>query len=493
MKKRKVIFCAAEPYNQGIVPERYDLSTSYAYEYLVSYAEADRDVSAAYEFEIMNFKYDMLDEDAIFAIAMKKPYMVGFSCSVKNFERNMNIARQVKLARPEVKIIIGGPEAFAAERIMKSRQYIDYAVIGEGEKTFADLLKHSDNSRKRENIKGLAFRNEKGITINPQSEAIENIDSIPSIFNKKKADSLSGIVLYETSRGCTHSCTYCVWSPYRKRSFSMIRIKKELSLLLKNENISRIWFIDSDFDSDAERAKEILRFAEKHKGEGVQFAGFLDFDYADDELMELVARLFFEAPIGLQSVKPEVLRACGRSWFSVKKFEKTIDRLLEKISPDVLYIDIMYGLPKDNYDGFIETLMWCIERGLTHINFFRTGIYPGTALERNSKKYGYVYDPEPPHLVYSSNTFSYSDIVRIENAIVNYSVLLAVVGNEGIRTLKDKANLPAILDGLNGCTPDYEKHFKYVNESNISDIDANTLKPFVLKYLKTNVRNKLTL
>jgi hypothetical protein len=46
----------------------------------------------------------------------------------------------VKQARPEVRILVGGPEITADNDWVLERPEIDFAVIGEGEQTFCELL-----------------------------------------------------------------------------------------------------------------------------------------------------------------------------------------------------------------------------------------------------------------------------------------------------------------------------------------------------------------
>src|SRR5580704_18848059 len=44
------------------------------------------------------------------AIAERQPWLAGFTCYVWNIERTLWICRELKRLRPEVKIVLGGPE-----------------------------------------------------------------------------------------------------------------------------------------------------------------------------------------------------------------------------------------------------------------------------------------------------------------------------------------------------------------------------------------------
>src|SRR5438093_12071337 len=74
------------------------------------------------------------------AIVKRKPWLVGFTCYVWNIERTLWIAREVKRRLPEVRIVLGGPEITADNSWVLASEGYDFAVIGEGEQTFIDLL-----------------------------------------------------------------------------------------------------------------------------------------------------------------------------------------------------------------------------------------------------------------------------------------------------------------------------------------------------------------
>ncbi len=66
--------------------------------------------------------------------------MVGFTCYLWNIERTLWIAQRIKDRRPEVRILIGGPEVTLDNAWVLTDPAVDYAIIGEGEQTFAELL-----------------------------------------------------------------------------------------------------------------------------------------------------------------------------------------------------------------------------------------------------------------------------------------------------------------------------------------------------------------
>src|SRR5262249_13031940 len=80
------------------------------------------------------------DHALVQAITDREPWLVGFTCYLWNIERTLWVAQELKRRRPGVRIVLGGPEITADNAwVLESPDY-DFAVIGEGEQTFAQLL-----------------------------------------------------------------------------------------------------------------------------------------------------------------------------------------------------------------------------------------------------------------------------------------------------------------------------------------------------------------
>ena len=80
------------------------------------------------------------DQGLVKEILSRGPWMVGFTCYVWNVERSLWIAERLKQAQPGLRIVIGGPEVTPDNDWVLRHPAVDFAVVGEGEQTFADLL-----------------------------------------------------------------------------------------------------------------------------------------------------------------------------------------------------------------------------------------------------------------------------------------------------------------------------------------------------------------
>src|SRR6516164_6224597 len=53
------------------------------------------------------------DHALVAAILSYEPWLVGFTCYLWNIERTLWIARELKRRRPDIRIVVGGPEVTA--------------------------------------------------------------------------------------------------------------------------------------------------------------------------------------------------------------------------------------------------------------------------------------------------------------------------------------------------------------------------------------------
>src|SRR5438132_4487845 len=109
--------------------------------YLKLFAE-QRGLGAFYEIAILPAQAanTLGDQALVETIVQRRPWMIGFTCYVWNIERTLWIAHEVKLRLPDLRIVLGGPEITPDNAWVLETADYDFAVIGEGEQTFAQLL-----------------------------------------------------------------------------------------------------------------------------------------------------------------------------------------------------------------------------------------------------------------------------------------------------------------------------------------------------------------
>ena len=95
--------------------------------------EVAKDVA---DIDLMEFTINQPIEQILSTIYKGNPDMVGFSTYIWNVNEVLEIAEGLKIVKPNIKIMLGGPEvSFDGVQILEKHRFIDYIVYGEGEET----------------------------------------------------------------------------------------------------------------------------------------------------------------------------------------------------------------------------------------------------------------------------------------------------------------------------------------------------------------------
>jgi len=378
--------------------------------YLKAYA--NKALTDGISISIKDYSIEEAPNHIIYDLLKDSPDVIGFSSYIWNIQKVLGISHLLKKLHPTVKIVLGGPQVTAtADAILTENEWVDVVVQGEGEQTFAELLKYyRDNNFGIEEIQGISYRTHGKIQSNPARPLLENLDDIPSPFNEG-IDDESHTILIETQRGCPFECGFCSYHKNFKsvRNFSLERVKKDLSHLI-GSGVKRLFLADPTFNLNPKRAKEILKFIGSINNKGTVINTELRAELLDQETVDLAEKAgitFLE--IGLQSTNPVTLELIGRAT-NLIKFENGI-RLLEK-SKIQYVIQLIIGLPGDSLNTFKNSMDYALSLASDKLQVFELQLLPGSAIYDNGDQYGMLFHLTPPHNVIQNNTFSYIDIVK---------------------------------------------------------------------------------
>ena len=204
-------------------------------------------------------KKESVKERIITAIKDINPEYCGITFTTPLSEEAESIAKFIKTVNPGIKIISGGAHSTIMPlEVLKGS--FDIAVIGEGEITLKEILQR----KPLKNIKGIAYKINSEIKLNPPRELVKDLDSLPmpdySVFNIKDYHTprvncrKNPVAAMETSRGCVYGCVYCNKKVFG-RIFRMKSVKRtvdEMEHILRfGFNEIHIW--DDGFSTNLER------------------------------------------------------------------------------------------------------------------------------------------------------------------------------------------------------------------------------------------------
>jgi anaerobic magnesium-protoporphyrin IX monomethyl ester cyclase len=184
----------------------------------------------------------------------------------------------LKESRPQLQIVLGGPQATGApEEVLDRIPQAWCAVVGEGEETFVELLRMrlSGTSSLHECL-GVAFREGEQIVRTPHRPPIEPLDrlSIPRRRELTLEDDEEYVAGILTGRGCVGRCTFCFEgmrheSGQKKvRLHSVSRCLEEVDYLVREFSPGYITIMDDTFTCAPERLRSFCRgMLERYHGE----------------------------------------------------------------------------------------------------------------------------------------------------------------------------------------------------------------------------------
>ena len=357
------------------------------------------------------------------AILATNPNLIGISIYVWSTPTLVEVARQIKQARPQCTIIFGGPSArtvlFDLPLYQHPESYMDGLVSSEGEMVFREIAKCvlSDN-RTLESIPGLHIPTSNGWIQTDPRPSLLMLDEIPSPYASQimKPDAVSYL---ETFRGCPLSCTFCEWGASDKNGavFSAEYLTRELEAY-QEQNVPAVFLVDAGLNLNA-RGFQNLCEAERNVS-FLKSANFWCEIYPSHVRQEHLDFLSNIGPsylgIGLQSLDPEVLQAHQRP-FNQTKFESSIEQLASVSEGEV---QIIFGLPLDSPEGFLKTLSYA--RSLpVGVRAYHCLVLPDALMSRSQPEWEIAYDPLTLEMT-SCRGWSHDDLLQMRDRLTSEAI-----------------------------------------------------------------------
>jgi len=342
-----------------------------------------------------------------------KPRVVAFPLYLWNRNRIGKLARLLRRRSKSLKLVAGGPEATPQAELVLQEAPFDLVIRGEGEIPLANWLSTLDIRENRGQIPGLSWQTAAdAFRHTPLPPPMADLDLYPSPWlTGILQPTSSGGVLWEVARGCPFDCDFCYDAGgYQKvRYHGEERLAAELELFVRL-GVSQIWVLDSTFNHPPERGVRLLQML-REKAPHINFHLEAKADFLDQQTAGLLAQLSCSVQVGLQSARPEVLRGLHRS-LDLQRFEHALHLL--DVEAVTYGLDLIYGLPGDDYEGFCRSLAFALNHSPNHIDIFPLAVLPGTTLAENAKALGLDHETSPPYRVRATPTMPETTLERCD-------------------------------------------------------------------------------
>ena len=341
--------------------------------------------------------------------------VVCFSCYIWNISFVRELIRDLAKILPETAFWAGGPEvSYDAEKFLTEMPEMTGVLVGEGEKTFHDLLEYYiDGKGSLGEIRGIAYRDGEEIRHNGWRELM-NLSEIPFVYEHLE-EFENRIIYYESSRGCPFSCSYCLSSIDKKLRFRDLElVKKELQFFLDHK-VPQVKFVDRTFNCKHEHAMAIWKYILEHDNGVTNFHFEVSADLLRDEEMDLMAKMrpgLIQLEIGVQSTNPETIRAIHRH-MDLDKLKRCVDRV-HSFRNIHQHLDLIAGLPYEDYDTFHRSFndVYQMKPDQLQLGFLK--VLKGSLMQGEAEKYGIVHKEKEPYEVLSTNWLPYGDVLKLK-------------------------------------------------------------------------------
>lgn len=357
----------------------------------------------------------MGEEHIIFGLSFQKireeivsfaPDLVGISMqSTAYYINGLAVAKIVKYISRDIVVVVGGAYPSSDYTEVLSNEYIDYVVLGEGERSFAELVGAISDEKNVENIDGIAYMDSNGsIRVNPKTKYITDLDSLK--FPLSKLLNMEGYFKINdahfitktsrathmiTSRGCPNDCSFCtihdVWG-YKYRERSALNVLAEVQQLIDDYGITEIHFEDDNIAYNRERAIVIFEGLKRYNLKWALPNG-ISIHTLDYGLLELMKQSgCYSMALPFESASQKTLKKIIHKHVDLDH-GKNIVKMSRELGIET-YGFFIVGFPGETIEEVKQTLRFSASLGLDGIYVFYATPFPGTKLLKEVRQKGYL-------------------------------------------------------------------------------------------------------
>ena len=389
---------------------------SLALGYLRAFAQADERLGRKVGFQTLDLTDDVDPWPLAYQVLRIRPDVVGISVACWNARTVYEACGLIRKADPGIKIVLGGPEVGPhAEDVLADNPAVDMIVRGEGEETFAELLRVLVAGKRPWMVAGVTARNGTDIVSAVDRPLVENLDSLPSPYLTGVLAPSTTSAYIETFRGCPHRCAYCFEAKgsRRIRSFSRERVGAEIDFIATAPGVRMFTFSDTVFNLTGERLAWLADALEPHARRGIRLHTVeVDIErIGEPEAAALRRAGVVSVETGPQTVGADALSTCRRT-FDPQRFVAGVTAL--KRAGVSVECDLIIGLPGDSVSDVITGMTWLLDLDPGALQSSTLRVLPGTDLWSRAEELGLEFDSGNEHDVVRTADMSFADIRRLE-------------------------------------------------------------------------------
>jgi radical SAM superfamily enzyme YgiQ (UPF0313 family) len=364
---------------------------------------------------IAEFDINQRPLDIAEVLLARDPKIIGFGVYIWNVSETTEVVAAIKRVRPEIIIVLGGPEVSHETGEQKIVALADHVITGEADLKFAEVCRD---------------------LLGQDSSLPKIIAAEPPDFSKiilpydfyTDADIAHRVIYVEASRGCPFTCEFCLSSldiPVRQ-----VPLEKFLAGLqrLLDRGVKQFKFVDRTFNLNAGVSQTILEFfLERH-----QPGHFFHFEMIPDRLPESLRAVIAKFPrgalqfeVGVQTFNSEVGQLISRR----QNYERLADNFhfLRRETGVHIHADLIVGLPGETVESFAAGFDQLIALGPQEIQVGILKRLRGTPIVRHDAAWQMIYNAQPPYEILQNKLIDFATMQRLRR----FARYWDLVGNSG--------------------------------------------------------------
>ena len=352
------------------------------------------------------------------------PTVIGLGIYIWNVVETTQVVRLLKTLRPDIRIVLGGPEVSHEVDQQEICRLADHVITGWGDVSFPKLCRALlDGPRPLMKV------------IAGEQPALEALAMPYSEYSEQ--DIAKRLLYVEASRGCPFKCEFCLSSLDKTAwAFDLDRFMAAMDALYRR-GARNFKFVDRTFNLKVDFSVRILQFfldrLNTSNGAVAPVPDlFVHFEVVPDSLPQRLKALIVQFPagslqfeVGIQSFNPEVQQRISRKQDNAKSAENL--RWLVNESQAHVHADLVFGLPGETLPSFAEGFDRLHGLAPHEIQFGILKRLRGTPITRHTADFAMVYDPQPPYTILQTGAIDFATMQRIQR-FARYWEMLANSG-----------------------------------------------------------------
>jgi radical SAM superfamily enzyme YgiQ (UPF0313 family) len=350
---------------------------------------------------IAEFDINQRPLEVVESLLALNPKLIGFGVYIWNATQTTEIVALLKRIRPDLIIVLGGPEVSFELDQQEIVRMADHVITGEGDLKFAEVCR------------ARLVSGESLPKVIPAE--LPKLETLALPYNLYSDADIAHRVLYvEASRGCPFTCEFCLSSlDVPVRAVPTEAFLASLDRLIQR-GARQFKFVDRTFNLNLNTSRTILEFFLANWKDGM----FVHFEMVPDRLPEALREVIARFPsgalqfeVGIQSFDEGTSRNISRRQ-NVAKIEENF-RYLRDHTGVHIHADLIVGLPGEDVESFARGFDRLVAMRPQEIQVGILKRLRGTPIVRHDADWQMAYSPMPPYEILSNKLIDFPTMQRM--------------------------------------------------------------------------------